>query len=230
MKNDADNSLVSPLPSATVILLREQGGTLETLLLRRNPGADPFAGAWVFPGGAIETADGPVRPGDAWPAAARCAAARELREETGLDVRTQDLLPFACWTAPTIMPRRFRTWFFLAPAPPGAVRLCRQEVSAYCWLAPRQALNRHRAQGMNLFPPTWVSLHELADIPTVAEALDVCTRRTPGRFNPRVRTVGGDMCFLYEEDAAYADFDFDRPGPRHRLWTTTRGWRYERKA
>ncbi len=112
MKVNTDHSQESPIPSATVILLREGDGGVETLLVRRQPGTAPFAGAWVFPGGAIEAADGSAHPGDAWPEAARRAAVRELREEAGLDVMTHELVPFSCWTSPTVVPQRFRTWFF----------------------------------------------------------------------------------------------------------------------
>ena len=228
MQMDTDHSPGSPIPSATVILLREEEGALETLLVRRQPGTAPFAGAWVFPGGAIESADGSAHPGDAWPQAARRAAVRELKEEADLDVMTRDLVPFSCWTSPTIMPRRFRTWFFLAAAPSGPIRLSPREISAYCWVTPQQALNRHRLHGMILFPPTWVSLHELRAIEAVAEALATYARRPPCVFNPRVWSLGASRCFFYEEDAAYHDGDIDRPGPRHRLWAHPHGWRYER--
>ena len=228
MQMDTDHTKESPIPSATVILLREGEGAMETLLVRRQPGTAPFAGAWVFPGGAIEAADGSAHPGDAWTQAARRAAVRELKEETGLDIMTHDLVPFSCWTSPTIMPRRFRTWFFLAAAPRGPIRLSSREISAYCWVTPRQALDRHHAQGMTLFPPTWVSLHELRAIEAVAEALERYAHRPPCVFNPRVRTLGASKCFVYEEDAAYNNLDIDRPGSRHRLWTHAHGWRYER--
>lgn len=230
MQIDTDHSPESPVPSATAILLREREGVLETLLVRRKPGTAPFAGAWVFPGGTIEPADGSAPPGDAWPEAARRAAVRELKEETDLDVMAHDLVPFSCWTSPTVMPRRFRTWFFLSAAPSGPIRLSREEVSAYCWVAPQQALDRHRLQSMTLFPPTWVSLHELRGIEAVAEALETYARRPPCIFNPRVRTLGAHRCFFYEGDAAYNDGDIDRPGPRHRLWAHAHDWRYECEA
>ena len=228
MQMDIDHSRESPIPSATVILLREGDGGVETLLVRRQPGTAPFAGAWVFPGGAIEAADGSTHPGDAWPEAARRAAVRELQEEAGLDVMTHELVPFSCWTSPTIVPQRFRTWFFLTAAPSGPIRLSSREISAYCWVTPQQALDRHHAHGMTLFPPTWVSLHELRAIEAVAEALERYARRPPCIFNPRVRTFGASRCFFYEGDAAYRDGDIDRPGPRHRLWAHAHGWRYER--
>jgi 8-oxo-dGTP pyrophosphatase MutT (NUDIX family) len=230
MKINTEHNPESPTPSATVILLREGKSILQTLLVRRQPGTAPFAGAWVFPGGTIAAADGSIHPGDAWPEAARRAAVRELKEEAGLDVMAHDLVPFSCWTSPTVMPRRFRTWFFLAAAPAGNIRLSREEVSAYCWITPQQALDRHRLESMPLFPPTWVSLHKLRAIGAVAEALDTYARRPPFIFNPRVRTLGASRCFIYEGDVAYNDGDIDRPGPRHRLWAHAHGWRYEQEA
>ena len=215
-----------PTSSATVILLQDGRHGLETLLLRRNQGRDPFAGAWVFPGGAIEDIDGPLPAGKGWPRAARQAAVRELREEAGLSLTPDDLVPFSQWTSPTTMPRRYLTWFFLAAAPVGAVRLNRREVDAYRWFAPQRVLAAHRSQSMILFPPTWVSLHDLASVDAVSPALRSYTHRPPAVFTPRVGTWKGAMCFFYQEDAAYADLDAERAGPRHRLRVQADGWHY----
>ena len=43
-------------PAATLVLLRESAGQLETLLLRRK--SKSGKGAWVFPGGVVEPQDG----------------------------------------------------------------------------------------------------------------------------------------------------------------------------
>jgi 8-oxo-dGTP pyrophosphatase MutT (NUDIX family) len=201
---------------------------LETLLLRRQQGRDPFAGAWVFPGGAIEDTDGPIDSGQTWPPAARRAAVRELQEEAGLALSADRLVPFADWTSPPTMPRRFRTWFFLATAPAGAIQLQHQEVNAYRWMAPRQVLAAHRSQDMTLFPPTWVSLVKLAASRTVSQTLVRHHQRPPEVFRPRMGQWGPCCCFFYEEDAGYADLDGDRPGPRHRLVIHPEGWHYER--
>jgi 8-oxo-dGTP pyrophosphatase MutT (NUDIX family) len=215
------------VPSATIILLRDDRGALETLLLRRRQGRDPFAGAWVFPGGAVEETDGPIGPGQAWPPAARHAAVRELQEEAGLALSADSLVPFSDWTSPTTMPRRFRTWFFLATAPAGVIQLQRQEVNAYRWMAPRQVLAAHRSQVMALFPPTWVSLVKLATSQTVSQTLDRHQQLPPEVFRPRVGQLGPSRCFFYEEDAGYDDLDGNRPGPRHRLVIHPEGWYYE---
>ena len=48
-----------PVHAATVILLRDTGRGPETLMLRRNSKI-AFGGMWVFPGGRVDPADGPV--------------------------------------------------------------------------------------------------------------------------------------------------------------------------
>ena len=73
---------ISPLiPAATVILIRDKPGGVETLMLRRNRALKAFAGAWVFPGGRVDPSDAPGAPElDR----AKAAAIREAHEETGL--------------------------------------------------------------------------------------------------------------------------------------------------
>ena len=81
---------VEPRPAATLVLARAGAGGMETLLLRRPPKARFAAGAYVFPGGTIDEADGAPELADALPPepreerAALVAALRELFEETGL--------------------------------------------------------------------------------------------------------------------------------------------------
>ncbi len=50
----------TPRPAATVVLLREEGGKegMEVLLLRRTRSAGFVPGAYVFPGGRVDPADG----------------------------------------------------------------------------------------------------------------------------------------------------------------------------
>ena len=94
-----------PYPSATVVLMREGGGGPEVLLLRRNRATGFVPGAYVFPGGRVDAADGQDALVRCWDgltpegAAARLdiapaadppaiayygAALREAVEETGL--------------------------------------------------------------------------------------------------------------------------------------------------
>jgi recombination protein RecT len=54
----AQREQVVPRPAATVLLLRDTPQGLELLMTRRSPSASFAPGAYVFPGGAIDAADG----------------------------------------------------------------------------------------------------------------------------------------------------------------------------
>ena len=190
-------------PAATLVILRDGAAGLEVLLLRRSRELSAFAGAWVFPGGAVEPVDGPA---DDWPACqttARRAAVRELAEETGLTVATEAVVPLSRWTAPVEMPRRFDTWFFLAASPGMPVRIDQGEIHDHCWLAPHEALARHRTGRMPFFPPTWVTLHHLASFASRDAALSSAVPSPAYHFAPKVVPRGKDTCFLYSGDQAY---------------------------
>src|SRR3954467_1239811 len=103
-----------PREAATVIVLRGGSEALEVLLVKRNPQARFMGGAWVFPGGAVDTDDGEAD------GAHRAAGLRELAEEANVDLDQPDaLVPFSRWITPAAVKTRYDTRFFLAPAPDG---------------------------------------------------------------------------------------------------------------
>lgn len=97
-----------PRPSSTVLLLRDGPAGIEVLMQRRHEKNEQWAGAYVFPGGKVDRADGEIdmlsrldlsaaemhaRMGDATldernAAVYYAAACREMFEETGLLVAT----------------------------------------------------------------------------------------------------------------------------------------------
>ena len=81
---DEGSDPIPPRPASTVILLRRGGRHnqrgLQVLLVQRNPEARFMPGVWVFPGGAVDEADGAGEQGF------RTCAAREVREEAGIEV------------------------------------------------------------------------------------------------------------------------------------------------
>ncbi|NIR35846.1 MAG: NUDIX domain-containing protein, partial [Actinobacteria bacterium] len=83
---------VPAIPAATVVVLRDGGSGLETLMLRRNSKI-AFGGMWVFPGGRVDDADRTGVDDDV--DAARNAAVREAREETALEVDPGAMVLFA---------------------------------------------------------------------------------------------------------------------------------------
>jgi 8-oxo-dGTP pyrophosphatase MutT (NUDIX family) len=90
---------VPPRPAATVILLRDAGGTLEVCVMQRSNESSFMGGAVVFPGGRVEPEDaswaGHVVPAtgrwsDEEGTAARVAACREALEEVGIVLAAGD--------------------------------------------------------------------------------------------------------------------------------------------
>lgn len=224
----ANLSLVPPIPSATVVLLRDTEHGLETLLLRRNAKIAFHGGAWVFPGGRIDPEDHPAGKEDLF-AAARQAAVREAQEEAGLIVVAEELTWIAHWTTPEGRPERYSTWFFVAAAKQhDAVHIDGDEIHDHRWVTPHEALAAQRTGAIELPPPTFVTLTKLSAYQTAGSALSVFSTCEPEIFLPRYKRIPGGACSLYQDDVGYPDIDLERPGRRHRLWMIDSGWRYEK--
>ena len=216
------------VPAATVVPLRDGGAGLEVLLLRRSS-RGAFGGMWVFPGGQVDRGDvHGGAAGDAEIGAARRAAVREAKEEADLELEESSLVTHSFWLPPAEAPRRFATWFFLAPAG-GEIVVDHGEIREHRWLAPSEAMESRDRGEIDLAPPTFVTLWWLSRRKTVAEALADAGAGEPGRFQTRVAVdAGGRLAAtLWDGDAGYEDGDLDRPGPRRRMWMSPDGWRVE---
>ncbi|WP_051221993.1 NUDIX hydrolase [Conexibacter woesei] len=189
--NDGPQATV-PRQAATVIVLRGGAGALEVLLVQRNPAARFMGGAWVFPGGAVDAADG-ADSGDP-EAAHRRAAVRELEEEASLGgVDPASLVRFSQWITPAQVKVRFDTHFFLAAAPDDAApAVDGAECVDFGWFTPEGALAAHRAGELLLVFPTIKHLEQLARFDSATELLDFARGREVVAVEPRV-VMGGEM-------------------------------------
>jgi 8-oxo-dGTP pyrophosphatase MutT (NUDIX family) len=215
-----------------VVPLRDGEQGLEVLLLRRST-RGVFGGMWVFPGGQVDRADGEGFAGespDAEVAAARRAAVREAREEAGLELHAERLVPLSFWLPPPGPARRFATWFFLAPATEhAAVVVDEREIHEHRWYTPAAAMAARNNGQIELVPPTFTTLWWLSHRADLASALADSRARPPEEFRSRLAldAEGRVRATLWEGDAGYADANLDRPGPRRRLWIDPDGWRVE---
>jgi 8-oxo-dGTP pyrophosphatase MutT (NUDIX family) len=218
-------------PAATVILLREARNGYETLLVRRNVQLSFHGGAWVFPGGRIDHEDyAAAGDPDDIVAAGRHAAVREAWEEAGIRISHHDLQLFSRWVTPEEAPKRFDTLFFVARASTDRVRVDGGEIHEHRWLRPQEALALQQPGEFDLPPPTFVTLCQLAEHRTVADILAAPPLGPLDPFVPRLYLIPEGACSVYPGDVAYESGSIDQPGPRHRLWMTGSGWRYERTA
>ena len=176
----------TPRQAATVILLRGGDESLEVLLVRRTPKARFMGGVWVFPGGAVDRAEG---EGDD---AHRAAAIRELREEAAITLSDpSSLVKFSRWITPAQVKIRFDTHFFLAPLPPGQEpKVDGEECIDLGWFEPGRALQAHGAGEIALVFPTIKHLEQLREFPSVTAVLAHARRREVRPVEPRVLLEG----------------------------------------
>jgi 8-oxo-dGTP pyrophosphatase MutT (NUDIX family) len=227
---DQPDQLETPaIPAATVILLRDSDRGVETLMLHRTSKVH-FGGMWVFPGGRIDPEDYPESSDVN--IAAQHAAVRETLEETGITIGGDAFAWFAHWTPPAGTPRRYATWFFACILETDQViAVDGFEIQNHEWIQPAEALARHAAGEIDLAPPTWITLHQLA-LHEPAAALWQVLKDQPVRvYETRIRKDKDDRRIaLWAEDAAYAGGEVDQSGPRHRLVLDPDGFIFENTA
>lgn len=118
---------------------------------------------------------------------------RDLVLDSGL------LTPWACWVTPAGIPRRYRTWFFLAEVPPGQeARDVSTESEGAGWWSVRRALSSSHRGDLVLWPPQYATCALLFDAATPAEALALAHDRAksgefpPARFTDDGEHLGGE--------------------------------------
>lgn len=202
----ANTPPVTPRPSATVILLRDDNQRLEVFLLRRHTAMDFAGGMHVFPGGTVDPSDESVE----------MTAIRETFEESGVlfaagDAPDQALLEqdrlaliehratltqvlarhqlaaqpellrlWSRWITPEFEPRRYDTHFFVALAPAGQhARDVGGESDDAEWVTPQTALANAERGEWFLMPPTETTLRELLPFRSAEELFASAENRTP---------------------------------------------------
>ena len=131
---------------------------------------------------------------------AALVAARKLKLAADL------LVPFAHWITPEFAPRRFDTWFFLAPFP--GAQVARHDVGGEMddtiWTTPADAIAATDAKQRAMMFATRAILMRLAESRTVAAAL---ARARHAQILPvmpfKVETPAGPMLRI-RDDAGYA--------------------------
>jgi 8-oxo-dGTP pyrophosphatase MutT (NUDIX family) len=245
-----------PLPSATILMLRDGPDGLEVFMVVRHHQIDFASGALVFPGGKADAQDfaaelvpyldGAAEDDDM--RAIQVSAIREAFEECGillareagstdlisstrlaelepyrttlhqgsvsmheflqregLRLACAELVHFAHWVTPTMMPKRFDTHFFLAAAPADhlAVHDGHESVDSV-WIRPNDVLEQAERGERTVIFPTLRNVEKLSSYNSVREALDSTAASEVVRVEPWTerRDTGTFLCIPNE--AGYA--------------------------
>jgi glyoxylase-like metal-dependent hydrolase (beta-lactamase superfamily II)/8-oxo-dGTP pyrophosphatase MutT (NUDIX family) len=123
----------------------------------------------------------------------------------GWVLRADLLRPWANWITPEGRTRRYDTHFFVAELPAGQrADANNSEVRAGGWRRPADALADWKADRIELLPPTWVTLEQLAEHADVATALAASETRTITPLIPKVRREGGRLVVTLPGEPGYA--------------------------
>ena len=255
----------TPLPAATVMMLRDGGEGLEVFMVVRHHKIDFMSGALVFPGGKVDPADfdpglsayldGAMEEEDM--RAIQVASIREAFEECGvllaraaghdelidgqrlaslepyrdglhrgdltileflerekLRLACDELVHFAHWVTPPMMPKRFDTHFFLAAAPADhlAVHDGHESVDSV-WITPAAALADAADGRRTVIFPTLRNIEKLGTHDTVAEAVAATRATKPVKVLPwtEKREDGNYLCIPPEAGYAVSEEKMTKP-------------------
>lgn len=187
----------APIPeakdSALGIVARREGDRFELLLGLRARGSRFMPGNLAFPGGKLEPADEPQRPG----AFERCAS-RELFEESGLTIPPTAWLDAGERTTPPFFTVRFRTRIFVAELPAGETLAgappAPEEIEQLGFHRPGEVLAAWQEGRATVPPPLVTILRALVAKPPISIAGMAATIRLVNaeeQGSPRIEFVPG---------------------------------------
>lgn len=202
---------VVPRPAVSVIPVRDGDAGLEVFVQHRVQTMDFAPGVVVFPGGRVDPVDAEhaaqvpdeqldelvdvwrdsayVRQAEDPRFAVRVILAtgiREVAEETGVQLRPDELIPWDDWTTPPGVPKRFQVHFMVAHLPSDDERSPQNtttEAFKSEWLPVSEVLRRGATAELKVMTPTRVILEELEQFGDVATVLAACPEITPVLFD-----------------------------------------------
>ncbi|MEM9669283.1 MAG: NUDIX hydrolase [Pseudomonadota bacterium] len=129
----------------------------------------------------------------------------ELIKAHSLVLAPDTLVHFGHWITPTMMPKRFDTHFFFAPAPPTQLASHDgRETTDAVWLNPREALAKAEAEEVNIIFPTRMNLRKLSEAKDIAKGVERFSGEPVITVQPEVgRMEDGRPCLSIPEVPGY---------------------------
>ncbi|HKK26643.1 MAG TPA: NUDIX domain-containing protein [Gemmatimonadota bacterium] len=141
----------------------------------------------------------------------------ELVERWDLEFRGLRAAYLSRWVTPARLSRRYDARFFVALHRGGEPELAPEELVAWSWLAPAEALRRFEAGDLPMLFPTRKTMEELSAFTDPDQLFGWARERRVSPIRPRLRVEGGVVTpVLADEEVAdggLADADARREGP-----------------
>ncbi|KTE78467.1 NUDIX hydrolase [Sphingopyxis sp. A083] len=128
----------------------------------------------------------------------------DVVRKLGVHLRLDELAIFARWITPTMMPKRFDTWFYAMSAPAGQVAACdgRETVDAE-WISPSEAIRLAAVGERTIIFPTLMNLKLLAEAESAQDCLSRARKRRLVTVLPEVSIENGERVLIIPPDAGY---------------------------
>ncbi len=128
----------------------------------------------------------------------------DVVRELGVRLRLDALSVFARWITPTMMPKRFDTWFYAVRAPADQVAACdgRETVDAE-WIAPQEILRLAEAGERTVIFPTRMNVQLLAEAQNAEDCVVRAQSRTLVTVLPQVERRPEGAVLVLPPDAGY---------------------------
>lgn len=128
----------------------------------------------------------------------------DLARELDLRLDLGALTVFARWITPSMMPKRFDTWFYLARADSDQLAVCDGwETVDVEWLAPGEAIRLAAAGERTVIFPTRMNLQLLAEAADGSDAVARALARTLVTVEPVVERREGGSVLVIPPNAGY---------------------------
>ena len=128
----------------------------------------------------------------------------DFAAEENIKFNLDNLIPFAHWITPQMMPKRFDTYFYIAEAPKDHLggHDGKESVDSV-WITPKQALDDCYAKKRTIIFPTRMNLEKLSRFKTVKEALEKIKKETIITVEPKIEKNNDGVFLTIPESAGY---------------------------
>jgi 8-oxo-dGTP pyrophosphatase MutT (NUDIX family) len=141
--------------------------------------------------------------------------AQMLREEN-LELACEELVPFAHWITPVIMPKRFDTLFFLARPPAELIVAAShdgREAVDSVWIRPADAITQAEAGTLTIIKPTLMNVMRLGFTDTVDATITAARAQPIVTVLPELVKTPAGMRLRIPIEAGYRVAEFEPGAP-----------------